>query len=503
MTTHARIAIVGSGFSGLGMAIRLKQEGIHDFVVLEKADDVGGTWRDNSYPGCACDVPSHLYSFSFAPNPDWSSTFSPQPEIWDYLRDCAERFGVTEHLRFGCELLDASWDEDAGHWDIETTGGNWTATVLIDGTGPLSDPSLPAIPGIESFEGTYFHSARWNHEHDLTGERVAVIGTGASAIQIVPQIAPRTGQLTLFQRTPPWVMPRRDRPLTSLERRVYRALPAAQLAMRAGIYWAREGFVLPFNGNLPMRAIAKRIALAHLHGQVRDPKLRAKLEPDYEIGCKRILISNDYYPALCRENVDVVAEGVAEIRPHSIVGSDGTEREVDAIVFATGFHVTDSPTFARIRGVHGRSMADSFEGSPRAYKGTTIAGFPNFFRITGPNTGLGHNSIVFMIESQANYVADALRLMEQRSVGALEVRSDAQNAYNRWIDERLEGTVWSEGGCASWYIDAKGRNSTIWPGFTWAFRRRTRRFDPAAYHLRPAPASAPAAPAPLEVAAAS
>jgi cation diffusion facilitator CzcD-associated flavoprotein CzcO len=483
---NVRVAIVGAGFSGLGMAIRLEQEGIEDFVVLEKADDVGGTWRDNSYPGCACDVPSHLYSFSFAPNPEWSSTFSPQPEIWDYLRDCSERFGITPHLRFGCELLDARWDEAARRWQVHTAGGDWSAEVLIDATGGLSDPSFPPIPGLDSFEGTYFHSAQWDHDHDLTGERVAVIGTGASAIQIVPQIQPRVAELTLFQRTPPWIVPRRDRPLTQFERRLYRALPAAQLAMRAGIYWARESLVFPFNGHKRLRALNQRVAMAHLRRQVPDPELRRRLTPDYEMGCKRILISNDYYPALMQPNVELISAGVTEIRPHSIVGSDGTEREVDTIVFATGFHVIDGPSTQRIRDAAGRSIADLWDGSPRAYKGTTIAGFPNLFRLTGPNTGLGHNSIVFMIESQLNYIADALRLMRERHVDALEVRADAQAAYNRWIDERLVGTVWSEGGCASWYLDSTGRNSTLWPGFTWGFRERTRRFDPAAYHLRAA-----------------
>src|SRR6478672_9379680 len=300
-----RVAIVGAGFAGLGMAIRLREAGIEDFVVLEKADDVGGTWRDNSYPGCACDVPSHLYSFSFAPNPEWTSTFSAQPEIWAYLRGCARRYGVMPHIRFGHELLDASWDEDDQRWHLETSCGELTAQALVLGTGPLSAPSIPDLPGLERFEGTTFHSATWDHDHDLDGERVAVIGTGASAIQFVPQIQPRVGRLHLFQRTPAWIMPHPDRPLSRLERRVYRALPAAQRLMRAGIYWARETFVFGFLHRRLMR-MPQRLAQRHLRSQVADPQLRAKLELDYQIGCKRILISNDFYPSLSEPNVEVV-----------------------------------------------------------------------------------------------------------------------------------------------------------------------------------------------------
>ena len=479
-----RVAIVGSGFAGLGMAIRLREAGIEDFVVLEKADDVGGTWRDNSYPGCACDVPSHLYSFSFAPNPEWTSTFSPQPEIWDYLRGCAERYGVMAHIRFGHELLDAAWDEDAQRWRLETSRGELTAQALVLGTGPLSAPSIPDLPGLERFEGTTFHSATWDHDHDLDGERVAVIGTGASAIQFVPQIQPRVGRLHLFQRTAPWIMPRPDRPLKGVG-----AAPVPRAAGRPSCSCARAstGRARASSSASATRASCaggQRLALRHLHRQVRDPELRRKLTPTYRMGCKRVLISNDYLPALARENVEVVTDAIREVRPRSIVTADGTEREVDTIIFGTGFHVTDMPAAERVRGRDGRSLAEVWDGSPQAHLGTMVAGCPNLFFLVGPNTGLGHNSIVFMIESQCNYVLDALRLMQAGGAAELEVRPEAQAAYNARIQEQMRGTVWTSGGCASWYLDAQGRNTTLWPTFTWPFRERTRRLDPAHYELR-------------------
>jgi cation diffusion facilitator CzcD-associated flavoprotein CzcO len=491
---HARVVIVGSGFAGLGMAIRLKQAGIEDFVILERADDLGGTWRDNSYPGCACDVPSHLYSFSFAPNPDWSRTFSGQQEIWAYLRRCAERHGITPHIRYGHEVTEAAWDEDARRWELETTQGRWAGEVLVAGMGALSDPSIPDLPGLDSFEGTVFHSATWDHAHDLAGERVAVVGTGASAIQFVPQIQPRVARLHLFQRTAPWVMPRPDRPLTPAERRVYRLLPAAQRAMRGGIYWARETFLLGFR-HKRLAKLPERLARKHLRDQVPDAELRRRLTPDYTIGCKRILISDDYYPALMRPNVEVVTDPIREVRPRSIVAADGTEREVDAIIFGTGFHVTDMAAADRVRGRDGRLLGEVWQGSPQAYVGTTIAGFPNLFMLVGPNTGLGHNSMVFMIESQLNYVMDCLRVMREHDLETVEVRPEVQATYNAEIQADMRGTVWTSGGCASWYLDANGRNTTLWPGFTWRFRQRTRRFDPADYIVRtraPRPVAAPA-----------
>jgi cation diffusion facilitator CzcD-associated flavoprotein CzcO len=483
--THHRIAIVGSGFSGIGMAIRLLEDGETDFVLLERASEIGGTWRDNTYPGCRCDVPSHLYSFSFAPNPNWSSTFSPQPEILDYLRDVAGRYGVLPHVRFDTELESATWDEAEARWRLETSSGPLSADVLIAAQGPLSDPSIPDLPGLESFEGTTFHSARWDHEHQLDGERVAVIGTGASAIQFVPRIQPQVGKLHVFQRTAPWIMPHPNRAMKAFERRLYNALPAAQLAMRAAIYWARETFVLQFR-NRRMRKLATRMAMRQLDTQVADPVLRAKVTPSYELGCKRILPTDEWYPALQQPNVELVTDGIAEIRPRSIVTTDGVEREVDTIIFGTGFHVSDIPITDRLRGRDGQSLAEHWDGSPRAYKGAAVAGFPNLFFLVGPNTGLGHNSIVFMIESQINYVSGALRTMRRRDAAVVDVLPEAEAAYNTELEQMTRGTVWVTGGCESYYIDRNGHNSTIWPTFTWPFRQRTREFDEGAYALRSA-----------------
>jgi cation diffusion facilitator CzcD-associated flavoprotein CzcO len=484
VTTHHRIAIVGSGFSGLGMGIRLKRAGEHDFVILERAADIGGTWRDNTYPGCRCDVPSHLYSFSFAPNPSWSSTFSGQREIWEYLRGCADRYGVTPHVRLEHEVLGADWDDDEQLWRIETSQGTLTAEVLVAGQGGLSDPQVPELPGLERFAGTTFHSARWDHDHELAGERVAVIGTGASAIQFVPEIQPRVGRLHVFQRTAPWVMPHRNRRLSRFETALYRLVPGAQLAMRAAIYWGRESYLVMFRQRRLGRLV-ERVALRHLRAHVEDPELRRKLTPSFAIGCKRILPSDEWYPALTKPNVELVTEGIREVRERSIVAADGSEREVDTIIFGTGFHVTDMPIAERVRDGEGRSLADHWQGSAQAYKGTTVAGFPNLFLLVGPNTGLGHTSIVFIIESQLSYVMAALRALRRRGARTLEVRPEAQAAYNARVQELTAGTVWVSGGCESWYIDRNGRNSTLWPTFTWPFRRQLRELDEAAYALEP------------------
>ncbi|HEV2075249.1 MAG TPA: NAD(P)/FAD-dependent oxidoreductase, partial [Thermoleophilaceae bacterium] len=473
---EVRVAIVGSGFAGLGMAIRLKQEGVEDFVVLERADDVGGTWRDNSYPGATCDVPSHLYSFSFDPNPAWSRSFSPQPEIWDYLRGTAERHGVTPHLRLGHEVLAATWDEDRRRWAIETSRGSFTAQVLVSGVGALSEPATPRLPGLESFRGRVFHSATWDHSHDLTGERVAVIGTGASAIQFVPQIQPLVRRLALFQRTPPWVVPRTDRAFTALEKRLFRSLPAVQRLVRAAIYWSRESYVVGFTTNPKAMKAVELLARLHLRRQVKGPGLREKLRPAYTIGCKRILISNDYYPALGEPNVEVVTDAIGEVRPGSIVSVDGTEREIDTIIFGTGFQVTEPAAATWIRGRGGRRLADAWRDGMTAYLGTAIAGFPNLFFLTGPNTGLGHTSMIYMIEAQVEYVLDALRTMDRRALGAVDVRPEVQADFNTELQRSMEGTVWTSGGCASWYLDASGRNTTLWPDFTFRFRRRTSSF---------------------------
>jgi cation diffusion facilitator CzcD-associated flavoprotein CzcO len=479
---HVAVAIVGSGFGGLGMAIRLRQAGFDDFVILERADALGGTWRDNSYPGCQCDVPSHLYSFSFAPNPDWSRTFSPQQEIQGYLERCADRFDVRRSIRFGTELRAADWHGDDRRWHLKTSTGDITADVLISATGGLADPSVPKLPGLETFQGVAFHSSRWDHSRDLTGRDVVVVGTGASAIQFVPEIAPLVRRLTLLQRTPPWVMGRRTRAFSARETRLYRRLPAVQRAVRAGIYWGREAFALAFLHPRLMRG-AQNMALRHLRSAIRDPALRAALTPSYAMGCKRVLQSDTYYPALTRDNVDVVTSPIREVRPAGVVTADGVEHPADTIVFGTGFHVTDMPIAERIRGRDGRSLAEVWQGSPQAYRGTTVTGFPNLFLLLGPNTGLGHTSVVFMIESQIAYVLSALRHLRRHGLATIEPSAAAQRGFVAAVDRRSAGTVWLSGGCRSWYLDSTGRNSTLWPGYTWRFRLRMRRFDPSAYEV--------------------
>jgi cyclohexanone monooxygenase len=475
---HVRIFVLGAGFAGLGAAIKLDEAGETDFLVVDKGDSVGGTWRDNTYPGAACDVPSQLYSFSFAPNTEWSRSFSPQPEIHAYLQRVAEEAGVLDRFRFGVTVEEASWDEEDLVWQVTTSAGTVTADLVISGSGGLSEPKLPDIAGIDDFQGEIFHSARWNHAYDLTGKRVAVIGTGASAIQIVPEIAPLVAHLDVYQRTAPWVIPRHDREYTGLERFGFRHVPFFQKAYRTAIYWAREGFVPAFTWQPKLAAPAKAQALANIRKGISDPALREAVTPQYEIGCKRILISNTWYPALDRDDVDLVTDGITEITPTGIRTSDGTEREIDCLVVATGFYTTDQPVAHHVKGRDGRTLADVWaEHGMASYKGTTTSGFPNFFQIVGANTGLGHSSMVFIIESQIAYILSAIEQMRAAGIAAVEPRPDAQAAWNSDLQRRMERTVWSTGGCASWYLDEHGRNTTLWPRTTFAFRGLLRRFD--------------------------
>ena len=483
---HVRVAIVGAGFGGLGAGIRLRQAGLTDFVILERADAVGGTWRDNIYPGCACDVPSHLYSFSFAPNPGWSRSFSRQPEIRRYLDDVSDRYALRGHIRFGADVTGASWDIRTARWRLRTSRGELTADVLISAGGPLSEPSFPDIPGLASFAGEVFHSARWNPGYDLRGKRVAVVGTGASAIQIVPRIAPKVRHLVLFQRSPAWILPRRDRRISPLEKWLYRHVPLTQRIARLGIYASRESAVAGFVKRPALLRGAQRIALRHLVKSVPDPALRATLTPDYVMGCKRILLSNDFYPALGAPNAEVIGSGLAKVDGSVLTGEDGSAREVDAIIFATGFRATDMPIADRIRGADGRTLAETWRGDMQALRGTTIAGFPNLCLVIGPNTGLGHNSMIHIIESQLHYILDYVQTLGRLGAAALDARPDAQRRWCADIERRMSPTVWATGGCSSWYINAAGHNPTLWPGSTLRFRRATRRIDPAEYTIIPA-----------------
>ena len=484
---HVRVAIIGAGFGGIGAAIALRKAGHTDFVVLERAAAVGGTWRDNSYPGCTCDVPSHLYSFSFAPNPDWTRSFSRQAEIWDYLERVTDRYGLRGSIRFEATMTEARWDASRARWRIRTSRGDLTADVLVSAAGPLSAPALPDIPGLAGFPGPVFHSAQWDHDFDLAGKRVAVVGTGASAIQIVPEIQPRAGRLVLFQRTPAWVMPRRDRKISETEKWLYRHVPLTQRAARFGIYLSREPLVGAFVKRPQILRAAQRVALGNMAKSITDPDLRAKLTPDYIMGCKRILLSNDYYPALAQPNVDVVAAGLAKVDGSTLTAQDGTSYDVDAIAFATGFLATDVPIARHIYGAAGVSLAEAWNRDMRALRGTTVPGFPNLCLIIGPNTGLGHNSMVHIIESQLSYIADYLATLDRTGAAALDARPAAEERWCADIERRMVSTVWATGGCVSWYLNAAGRNPTLWPASTIRFRLATRRLDPAEYDLIPAP----------------
>jgi cation diffusion facilitator CzcD-associated flavoprotein CzcO len=463
--------IIGAGFSGLGAAIRLRQAGYTDLIILERADDVGGTWRDNTYPGCRCDVQSNLYSYSFAPKPDWSESFPSQPELWDYLRRVTSRYGLRHYLRFGQEVTDARWDEAAGRWQVTTTRRSFAARYLIAAVGSLVEPSLPDIAGIGTFQGTIMHSARWDHSWQAAGRRVAVVGTGASAIQIVPSIQPDVEHLTVFQRTAPFVMPHTNHPVKPQVKALYRVVPGAQRASRTAVYLMREFLALGF---VRYPKILKRAEVTwrrHMEGAIADPELRAALTPSYDLGCKRVLPSNDYYPAIARDNVSLVTEKIIEFRPDGVVTADGAGHAVDTVILATGFHVTDNPTFGRVTGRTGQTLADAFGTT---YLGTVVPGFPSYFQLTGANTGLGHSSMLLMIESQLNFIADGIAKAEAGG-GRFEVRPEVAAAYNAELQRKLPATVWGSG-CSSWYLDSEGRNLTLWPGFSFDFRRRTREF---------------------------
>jgi cation diffusion facilitator CzcD-associated flavoprotein CzcO len=490
---HNHVAIIGTGFGGIATAVRLQKAGVDDFVLIDRAGEVGGVWRDNDYPGAAVDVQSHLYSFSFAPNPDWRSTFAKQPELHTYLRRVTDRFDLRRRLELDCTVEALRWEPTEQRWTLETSRGRRTAQHVVVATGALAEPVIPNLPGLEAFEGARFHSARWDHGFDLTGKRVAVIGTGASAVQFVPAIQPSVEAMTVFQRTPAWVVPRHDHEVSERTRRLLRAVPLLQRLARARVYLQREWLVIAFRNPALMR-FAERAARKHLEVQVKDPELRAKLLPDYRLGCKRILISNDYLRALDQPNVTLATDGVREIRARSIVDNAGVEHRADAIIFGTGFNTLGLPLTDRLYDGAGRTMAERWSGNPTAYLGTTVAGFPNCYLIHGPNIGLGHTSVIHMFESQANYIAAAIGYAHANGLAAIEPTPSAQALFTADVDEQSKGTVWTAGGCDSWYLNDSGRNANLWPGTTFEYRRRTLRFDPATHLMhRPAPAGLPVA----------
>lgn len=481
---EVEVAVIGGGVGGIGLAVALRRRGVEDFVVLDRGSDFGGTWRDNTYPGAACDVPSHLYSFSFDHNPNWSRSFSTQPEIQSYILGVAERHDIRQKFSFDHELIRADWDESTSRWMLTTSRGRISAKILVSAMGALCEPNMPEIEGLDRFEGPVFHSARWDHTLDLADKRVAVIGTGASAIQIVPAIASSVAHLDLFQRTAPWIFPRLLRKYSKLERLAFRRVPGLTSAFRCILYLLREIYAIVLIKFPPATAGLGLIAGVKMRIEVRDRALRAKVTPEFRVGCQRMLSSNEYYPALGRENVDVVTSGIAGVQKDSIVTVDGTEHPVDAIVVATGFRITDSPTFDLLHGRGGRTLTERYaEQGVSAYKGTTVSGFPNMFVILGPNSGLGYSSAIFMIESQINYIVDAVAAIQDRQITSVEVRPEVQELFNRTLQRKMRKSVWVTGGCRSWFLDSTGRNVALWPDFSFRYRKQLRTFDIESYDV--------------------
>lgn len=481
---ETRVVIIGTGFSGLGMAMALQKQGV-DFVILEKADDVGGTWRDNSYPGCACDIPSHLYSFSFEPKPDWKNPFSFQPEIWDYLKGVTQKYGLRRYIEFNSLVDRAYWDDQEYRWHVFTVDGReYVAQFLVSGAGALHVPSFPEIDGRDEFAGAAFHSAEWDHSVDLTGKRVAIIGTGASAIQIVPEIVGQVAELQLYQRTPPWVVPRSNPEIPKALRSSLENVPGLRALVRTGIYWAQESLAIGMTKRPNALKFIEAYCKWNIRRSVKDRELRRKLTPKYRIGCKRILNSSTYYRGVADPKTEVITEAITGITRDGIVTADGRERPADVIVYATGFHVTDSYTYVQIKGQQGEDLVDRWnrEGIG-AHRGITVAGMPNLFFLLGPNTGLGHNSVVFMIESQIRYVADAIAKCDKMSAQALAPTRAAQDRFNDELQETLSQSVWNSGGCSSWYLDEHGKNTVLWGGYTWQYWLATRSVKPAEYEF--------------------
>jgi cation diffusion facilitator CzcD-associated flavoprotein CzcO len=489
MPTHFQVAIIGTGFSGLCMAIELKRAGIHDFVLLERAQDLGGTWRNNHYPGCACDVQSHLYSFSFAPNPNWSRQFAPQQEIWDYLRRCATQYGILPHIRYGQNVVASRFDEASAQWTIRTEADDqFTADLIVSGAGALCNPEYPDIVGKDTFTGESFHSAEWRHDVALQGKRVAVIGSGASAIQFVPRIVDQVSRLDYYQRTAPWVLPKPDWRRSEASKALARRVPFTQKLQRWLTYWTLEMRVLGFVVAPKVMKAVEWIGRQHIHRTIRDPEKRAAVTPSFSAGCKRVLMSNDYYQALAREQVSIVTEGIERIVPGGVVTRDGQLRPADVIIWGTGFRVQDPVQRGAYTGVGGVDLADAWKGAggPEAYLGINVAGFPNLFMLMGPNTGLGHSSMVFMIESQVRYTLDAILKMRERKLASLDVRPEVQRGFVEKLQQRLKRTVWGSG-CMSWYLNRSGKSTVLWPGSTFRYRQLTSQVDLGSYIHRAKP----------------
>ena len=479
--TYATL-IVGAGFSGLGAAIKLAQANVDDIVILERSDRVGGTWRDTSYPGASCDIPSLLYSFSFAKNPSWSRTYSPAGEIRTHLEDISTRFDIHRHIRFGQQVTGLSFDDSTGVWTATTaTGKRFRARTVVLASGPLPDSSFPDIRGIDSYRGHKIHSAQWDHDYDFAGKRVAVIGTGASAIQIIPELVKQAEFVKVFQRTPGWVLPRWDIATPPAVQTVFTKAPAVQQLARQALFWGHEASATALVWNTPLTSLVARLGRFHLHRQVKDPWLRRQLTPDFTPGCKRMLVSSDYYPALQRDNCKLIDWPIATLSPVGIRTSDGIEHHLDCIVFATGYdvHLTGPPF--PVTGLAGRALSDEWAGGAQAYKSASAHGYPNLFLMTGPNSGPGHNSLLVYIEGQLDYAVRGITTILDSNLRYLDVRQDVQRRYNERIQQRLTKTTWMSG-CSSWYLTKDGFNASMYPGFATQYLRQMRDFRFADYH---------------------
>ncbi|MEU8897996.1 NAD(P)/FAD-dependent oxidoreductase [Nocardia sp. NPDC048505] len=480
MTTPS-VLIIGAGFAGLGLAMELRRAGLENFTILEKAVDLGGVWRENTYPGAACDVPSPLYSWSYEPKSDWPRRFSEQADIHAYMREVAEKHDLPRYIRFGTEVTDAEFDERTGQWAVTTADGTrLTADVLVPAVGQLSRPALPNLPGIDTFTGAAFHSAEWDHGVDLTGKRVACIGTGASAIQYIPRIQPAVAHLTLFQRSAAWVLPKFDTQYSGLHHALFKYLPPTRLAERFAIWSFFEVLALALTDIPAIKTPVIALADRHREKQVPDPELRAKLTPDYAAGCKRGLFSNEYFPALAQPNVTVETTAIEAVTPNGIRTADGVEHPVDVIIYGTGFKGTEFLAPMNIYGTGGRKLADVWgDAGARAFLGLSVPDFPNLFLMYGPNTNVGSGSIIYMLESQARYIRQVVQYLAANPGRRLAARADAEQDWDDWLQRRLKDTPWNF--CSSWYRNAAGRITNNWPGATVLYRWKTRAFRPADY----------------------
>lgn len=473
---HSRVAVVGAGFTGLAVGLALLRRGVHDFVLLERADDVGGVWRDNTYPGVGVDTPSPLYQLRAMTNPDWSDLYAPGHEVQDYARRLAHSTGLLSHVRFGAEVHAARWDPSAARWRIDTPHGEFTADVFVSAAGLVADPKRPDVPGLSGFDGPVFHSARWDHSAELAGKRVAVVGTGATAVQLVPELQPRVAELHVLQRTPAWIMPKPERPVGDRTRRVLASSPVLSRMQFDLIYAGAEVLAATRRSRL-LRATLSRVGHRHMAEQVPDPQLRARLTPDFDYACKRPLVSNTYLPAMCAPNTTLHTGGLARIEGNTVVSGDGSTAEVDAIVLTTGFEVgATAPIAHRIHDAQGRSLHEHWGAYPRAYLGMSMPGFPNLFLMQGPNATSGASSTLLFSEAQARYVADAVCRMAADGIRSIDVRPEVERRWTAWVRRRSARTVYETGGCSSYYQNDEGRNVVMWPANTAEYQLRTRRF---------------------------